>query len=341
MSPNDDVELRRLGPEEKDRLFAFYRQTMDSAERVIALYEWRLSGRPDSGGVDTFVAVIEGRIVGAMNAAPIRLSSEGELLEAAWQQDSIVHPNARGRGIGSRLVSYAAAQTPIALAKGTVEPMYRLRKKAGFADVPRDTFLLRPTTPLPGSNASSKRRVLFPALWLAGRIASNVPTGLETTEIARFDASFDGLAETLAERTELRVYKPSGYLNWRYFNCPVRSYRVYAAVRGGEPAGAIVLRTDEDRRRDEWIVDLVVDETDSFLVQALLNVALRVTAGSPAPAVRTFATSPRLRRLLVLRGFVPTSETPRFTYHLSVPGSTSPAGCWNFFHGDGDTELLD
>lgn len=342
MTSQDDLRLRPLAADETERLFSFYRETLGNAEHVITLYEWRLRGRPSSGGIDTYVAERKGRLLGAMNAVPTRLSGWGELFQAAWQQDSIVHPEARGRGVGSRLTSYAARRAPIALAKGTVEPMYRLRKRAGFRDVPGDTFLVRPLRPLPGGPESSlKRRVLFPVLWLAGRISQRVPTRLETTEIERFDADFDRLADKLARRPGLRLYKPSGYLNWRYFTCPVRNYRVFATLREGEPSGAVVLRTDQDPGRDAWIVDLILDETDRQTAHTLVNAALNELGGSGAPGVRTFATCPRLRRLLLLRGFVPTSDTPHFTYHVVAKDESPPKDPWCFFHGDADTELLD
>lgn len=342
MTSRKEVRLRPLAEDERPRLFTFYRETLRASERVIRLYEWRLRGRPASGGVETYVAEREGQLVGAVNAVPVRLSSRGEVFEAVWQQDSIVHPDARGQGIGSRLISYAASQSPIALAKGTVKPMYRLRKRAGFTDVPRDTYLLKPTKPFPGGRrASLKRRALFPAFWLAGQLTKRVPTRLQTVEIDRFDASFDRLAEALKERRSLRVYKPSAYLNWRYFTCPIRRYRVYAALRAAEPAGAAVLRTDGNSSEDAWIVDLILDEGDTRVAHTLLNVVSRRLGESAASAARTFATSPRLRRLLILRGFLPTSETPHFTY-LVADDRRFPSGCtWSFLHGDGDTELLD
>lgn len=335
-----DVQFRPLRTDERGRLFAFYRDTLRDPERVITLYEWRLDGLPHSGSIRTCVAEREGRLVGAMNAVPARLSSDGEIFEAAWQQDSIVHPDVRGEGIGSRLTAYTARQSPIALAKGTVEPMYRLRKRMGFADVPNDTYLLRPLTPLPrGAKTSLKRRALFPALWLAGRMSRRLPTPLETVEIDRFDASFDRLADALARRADLRAHKPAGYLNWRYFTCPIRRYRVFAALRAGEPAGAVVLRGTETPDEDAWIVDLIVDETDSRAVHALVNVTFEALARSEASALRAFASCPRTRRVLLVRGFVATSETPHFTYHLA-DGRAPVARTWIFSHGDGDTELL-
>lgn len=342
MSLADDAQLRRLAPNEQEHLFAFYRETLKSAERVIALYRWRLEDPDSSGGIDTYVAEEGGRFMGAMSLVPTRLSCNGRLFEAAWYADSIVHPDARGRGIGSRLLSFTAAEAPITLAKGTVEPMYRLRKRAGFVDVPRDTFLLRAMTPLPrGERVSFKRRTMFPALWLAGRISTRLPSQLDTVEIDRFDAGFDHLADALAQAPNLRFYKPSGYLNWRYFTCPIRRYRVFAALREGEPAGAVILRTAPRPGTDAWIVDLVLDESDGQVAHSLLNVAFEKLGRSRASAVRTFVTCPRLRRLLRLRGFFSASNTPHFTYHLTPDARLPRSYAWSFFHGDCDTELVD
>lgn len=339
MTPESNVRLRPLAADETERLFSFYRETLRSAERVIALYRWRLEDPARSGGVDTYVAEEEGRLIGAMSLVPATLSCGGEFFDAAWYADSIVHPDARGRGVGSRLLSYTAGQAPITLAKGTVEAMYRLRKRAGFMDVPGDTFLLRPLSPrVPSPKASLKRRILFPALWLAGRVSRRFPTGLDAVEIEHFDSVFDGIADALAETPDLRFYKPSGYLNWRYFACPTRRYRVFAALREGEPAGAVVLRINKRAGEDAWIVDLILDEADNQVAHSLVNVTLRTLAGSDACTVRTFATSPRLRRLLMLRGFLPTSDTPHFTYHVAE-GKGFADSTWSFFHGDCDTEL--
>lgn len=342
MTSGDELRLRRLLPEELERLFSFYRETLPSAERVITLYRWRIEDPTSSGGVDTYVAEGDGRLLGAMSLVPVRLTSRGEFLDAAWYTDSVVHPAVRGRGIGSRLLDHTAVQAPITFAKGTVEPMYRLRKRAGFRDVPRDRYLLRPMTPVPRDTAASlKRKALFLPLWLVGRISRRIPARLETVELYRFDTSFDRLADQVAERPGPRPYKPSDYLNWRYFRCPVRTYRVFAALREGRSAGAIVLRIDEGTSHDAWIVDLVADDTDRAVVHALLKRACEEAVRGGVPTIRTFATSPRVRQLLWLHGFVSTRETPRFTYHVAPTGAALAAEEWSFFHGDCDTELLD
>ena len=168
-----------------------------------------------------------------------------------------------------------------------------------------------------------------------------VPTPLTASPIARFGPEFDRLAERAAAGDELVVHKTADYLNWRYLDCPGRSYSMWRIAAGEETRGAVVLRMNERPGERAFVVDVVCDTRDDEALDEVLNVALREARAARAGDLAVFATSTRVRRRLAARGFIDTGRTPQFTYRVEsaeLAPAIAAAG-WNFWLGDGDSDL--
>jgi hypothetical protein len=285
------------------------------------------------------VARAGGEIIGAVNVVRVPLTLAGRPIEAAWQQDTVVHPGWRGRGVGRRLVEAGAAGWDLSLGKGTAEPMYHLKRNSGFADAPHVNYLARVLAPVT-RRGSVARRISFPFLFAAVKLRrqDHVRTGLTSRVLGEFDARFDALDETLVAAGSLAPRKDRTYLSWRYLTRADRRYRIIAAEDGPRLRGAVVLRAGSVPTGDAWIVDLVCDPGDVDAIDELLNAAFLELRRSGAGCVRAFASSGQARARLLGRGFMQTRETPRFTFRAR-PGLDLSGADWNFWHGDGDTEL--
>jgi GNAT superfamily N-acetyltransferase len=343
MTDQSEVRFSEIGPGEHPLLFELYSTTLPNAERIRALYLWRLNGEEASGGIRTVVARTDAMIVGAISLVPLHVGLRGARVSGAWHVDTVVAASHRGRGIARKLVDISAEGLPLVAAKGTQPVMYALRKDMGFQDVPRSNYLLRALSPVSLSGSLRKRlAVLLFYVVSRFRRANLRASSLRTRTISRFATDFDPLCARIVRGDEATPVKDSRYLNWRYTECPGRSYLIVRAEDAeGRLRGAAVIRPNAGPYLDGWLVDMIVEVDDREAQHALLNTCFQELRRRKASCVRTFATSPTVRRCLRERGFLDTGVTPRFTYRGGSPLASLEGAAWNFWHGDSDTELLD
>jgi GNAT superfamily N-acetyltransferase len=326
------------------RVRDFYRRSLPAGDRVWSYCLWRQNGAPASGGIETY-AVFDGeRIVGATNCVPVSLGCRGHRIQAAWQQDTVVDPAMRGKGVGRALVEASSEAYEMVISKGTLPAMYALKRGLGFQDAKNVEYLIRVLDPSPPA-ASLRRRILFPLLHTTARMRDRHadPDGLHVQPVTRFDAAFDAFAARKVEQNELSPLKSSAYLNWRYLNCPTRTYQCFRVDEGDQLRGAVVLRVNDDPGGDAWLVDIIVQPGDIASSRVLLHHVIAELSRTGAACVRTFATSTGVRRALFQCGFFSTQDSPRFTFRLRQSSSRFAelaSHSWHFCHGDGDTELL-
>jgi GNAT superfamily N-acetyltransferase len=324
------VEIKELRCVEERALLDFFASNLNTWERFHTLWEWRKIGVPKWSAA---IAEVNSTIVGCVGVVPASVTVKGCRVKASWQQDSLVAPSMRRRGLGKRLVGEGARGWDLVLAKGTSEPMYALRKSLGFRDVPNSNYLIRECK----RGAASKTYSLWRSLIPLPQNASHVPV----EPVEAFDQSFDSLAKQLSKEDIVRLHKGQGYLNWRYFECPGGGYRVFRA--GEQQArGAIVLSIPGSRRDEGWIVDLICRKDDKNCAYGLLRTAMNYFDMQSVSRVFAFATLPAAREWLYRVGFIPTRHSPRFTYRLTEQSTFRTLiaeHSWDFWHGDGDVEL--
>lgn len=344
MPSNNQFEIRAFRKEDEKDFLNFYAKGLKRWGRFRELWEWRQNGLPHSGGETAVIAREDGAIVGSVGIVPANLICAGKYIRASWQQDSMVSPRMRGKGLGKQLVNAGLEEWPLAMAKGTNEAMYHLRKSIGYEDVPNSDFLLKVLNP--------RLRIRKPKETLAecafSIIRSVIPSPpsealSKVKEIEKFDGSFDLLADRLSLDNVLRLHKDQGYLNWRYFRCPGRKYKVLR-VGGEQTYGAVVLNISIEESDEGWIIDLICAPGEKGYAFALLSAAMNYFEDQGVSRIWTFATLPEKRRWLRRFGFVGTGRTPRFTYRVQDIDRHLiglPHLPWDFCHGDGDVELYD
>jgi len=332
------IIISTVNSTDTDQVLKFYEENLGTWKQFIRFWDWRQNQNPCRREPKGVAAREDGQIVGCMSVNPVLLAVNNRRINASWQQDSLVLKSMRGEGLGRKLIHEANKGFELALAKGTSESMYALRKSNGYRDAPHPNYLVRVERPRPLKGRSWKGvaeyviarwRLLLPRPW--------IDKDIEISEIDTFDPSFNELAASLAEEKVLRIFKDQQYLTWRYIRCPGKHYKIFRAG-GKNVRGAVVIGITGDN--EGWIVDLVSTSTDKNCVDALLTRALRHFRDQKIARIWTFATLPLMRQRLFHFGFLPTGRTPRFTYHW-VSGSplTENINLWDFWHGDGDLDL--
>ena len=121
---------------------------------------------------------------------------------------------------------------------------------------------------------------LFRARWKTPR------TGLEFTEIDRFDREFDTLWERYRDRYPVVFWRDAATLNWRYVDNPCWKHRIVSARRDGGLIGYVVWREwEEEGCRIATILDLWHGE-DQSVVEGLLDQARRRASKSRCAFLR-------------------------------------------------------
>ncbi|MDQ3696455.1 MAG: GNAT family N-acetyltransferase [Gemmatimonadota bacterium] len=340
MTERPVLTVRPAVPGDWDAIAAFYSRHQAEAARTIELLCWRDRDVPASGGNHPTLAFDGDALCGIVNSVPLELSLRGERVPACLQQDSLVDPAMRGRGVGKQLVLRAAERAPVILAKATSNAMYGLRKSVGFEDRENANHLvcvLRPFTA-----ASIKVRGAFVMFWLYALLRRpRIPAGLTVRPLERFDEAVDLLTRRIAAGDEVVPVKSSRYLSWRYQDVPGRAYLLLRADGPEGLRGCAVVRLPSGPGGPAWLVDVIVPTDDLPALAALVSASREAARTAGCGVLKTFATSPRVRWVLRRGGFVGLRTTPRFTclVRAPLPGRNLNAARWNFWHGDGDGEL--
>jgi len=336
------VEIKLMSPDDEGALLGFMEKNLENWGKFRKLWQWRQENKEVSGGETAVIVEENGTIVGSVGIVHAEVVIKGKTVKASWQQDSLISPGMRGKGLGKKLVNEGAKGWDLVMAKGTSQEMYGLRKSVGFSDVPNSDYLVRiykPRFVVRKPKESAAECVL--AVWKSILPMPGTDSTVEVKEINAFDQTFDFLADELSKENVLRLHKNQKYLNWRYFECPGKHYKVFRA--GGEKTrGALVLNITGQDFDEGWIVDLICYSKDKKCAYALLKAAMNYFKEQRVSRIWAFATLPAARRCLYRFGFLPTGRTPRFTYHVYGenldPGILATTS-WDFWHGDGDVEL--
>jgi predicted N-acetyltransferase YhbS len=224
------IEIKLLGSEDEKNLLNFFRHNLVTWEKFKLYWRWRNKNKNASGGEMAVIAKADGDIVGCVGIMSADVTLNGDRIKTSWQQDSLVSPAMRGKGLGKQLVNEGGKGWDMAMAKGTSKAMYGLRKSLGFLDVPNSDYLLRICKPRAMVRTLKERLVEY-ILWLWKNLI-HIPgedPAIDIKPIDAFDQSFDILADELSKENVVRLHKGQGYLNWRYFQCPGKFYKVFRA----------------------------------------------------------------------------------------------------------------
>ncbi len=331
-----------MNKEDEAELFTFFQENLDEYKRFHRYWDWRQKSQPVSKGENAVLAHHNSHgLIGCIGIVPVELRYSDKTIKTSWQQDSLVSPSARGMGIGKKLIIQGGKGWELTLAKGTSSPMYGLRKKLGYQDVPNSNYLIRVCNSWK-TQGSLIKKILFHMLRLLNvlLIQPVQKQKIDIRQIDSFDNSFDDLADSLSSENTLRPRKGKDYLNWRYCMCPDKRYIIFKV--GIEKArGAIIINCIGPESDEGWIVDMICKSKDKGCAYALIQTAILYFKKKQVSRIWCFATHPAARKWFFRFGFIPTNKSPRFTYSVrnnDVKYNLSLCD-WDFWHGDGDIEL--
>jgi len=106
-----------------------------------------------------------------------------------------------------------------------------------------------------------------------GRLS--VDKGLSVEDVKVFDKRFDEFWQRAGKSYNIAVVRDSKYLTWRYTECPIHTYNVFAATSGERLEGYIICSSaTESGVKKGRIVDLFVEKGNCGAAGTLINRAM-------------------------------------------------------------------
>ncbi len=253
-------------------------------------WKWEFLDGP-AGKAFIYIAEDEKKLVGHFADIPRRFSVNGDLLMGTLSLDLMVHADYRRRGIFAELGTYAARRvdrekclfmTAFPIRKETIGGLIKI----GWETVGELPVLVYPLR----FRGIMKRYVHFsPLSLLLGGIARGVylllwrgrragAEGIQLEEVNHLDARFDSFWEKAVKLYPVMGARDRAFLNWRYFQNPVRTYSLYRAMEDGEMTGYLILRkVDLLQFKSAVVVDLLAlnDRALSALVEEGIKQSLK------------------------------------------------------------------
>jgi GNAT superfamily N-acetyltransferase len=239
---NDDLVVRRAGPNDLPAVLELLRESMGRADdaRFDDLFRWKHLDNA-FGPSPMWVACAGERVVGLRVFMQWEWLRAGEVLRSVRAVDTATHPEFQGRGIFTRLTLGALpelAEEGIGFVFNTPNEQSRPGYlKMGWAILGRAPAALRPLT--------LRRPQAFAALARREPAAhfSEPATFGEPVADVLGDCDLDALLARAAARDgRLRTNVSRGFLAWRY-GSPLLHYRAVAAPKGvGEGLALVRVR---------------------------------------------------------------------------------------------------
>lgn len=319
--------------ENVDHLFALFEATYGDSVDYKNRWQWEYEEHPDKEHFKVFVAESGGSLVGATTRLPVFLTVRGQSLRAAFNCNSMVHPDYRRKGIMEKLYTQSASVIPVLLSKGTMPAMYRLLKRMGFTDVEPNNFMVALISPF---------RWLFWRLGLYRPVpafqAISLEEDMEFRDVVRYDVTFDQFFENISCQYDTLISKDADYMNWRYVNNTLKEYKTIQRVVAGRIVSSVVLAASGSHLR---IVDLLFDSTEANEPERTLRFVRDYARKCGFLKLICWTTDKDLRRTLKKHWFWSRKETPQFTmFSLKYSPEEIMSGRVAFFEGDGDAEYL-
>lgn len=345
------AEVDRFRPEDRPAAEALYRRVFgtDAALANQLRWDWQYRRNPNapSGAPLIWLAREGTTVVGQYASMPVRLSINGNEIDAAWGMDVMVAPERQRKGLGEILFRIWDRSVGASLGLGLSESSYKLFQKLQWPDIGPVPCLVKPLS----------RRALRRPTWPVGlnRLVSAVtlpwirlvartkPLKGEVRTIRHFDEGFTRLWERVKSKFAFGVRRDAAYLNWKYIHAPHVRYTIAELSRDGEPAGYAVYRhVQEPRGRVTLLVDFLADPDDEAGFLTLLRWVDREARAADTDKIRTFAMHEGFRKLLKKSGYYAVKSTMEFVAKINavnVPQSFyESTDTWHVTLGDSDQD---
>jgi len=328
--------VRTFGSDAPEAVFAFLDEMVSQRGREHWCWKYRTADR--SAVPSAFYWQEEdGSVLGFIGLMRSALQTASGEHPAAWFVDWHVRPGAKGVGVGIGLLRKAEAAAGMLLTLQGSADTQKILPKLGWKQSFAPVTFLRPLSARfvaawieqRGAGAKVLGRLLLAVAPLARSFLRSVPpssltaVALETVE--RFPTSYDAVARARVHELGAAMRRDSDYLNYLCADYPGGGYRLQLLRLGGDPAGHLILRVDQDKNglRRGRIVDLLWPAARPEIADWLVGSAAAELQTAKADYVECLASTPALQTVLKRSRFRARRPVPIW-YHRIAAGVPDP-----------------
>ena len=286
---NQRCSMRAYKKCDEDEIFeltkAVWEEQVPEKERWIKGWKWIHIDNP-AGTSIIWLAENGSKIVSKYPVILENMKICDKVLKGAQLIDTMTHPQYRRQGICSALGKKALNETinkDIKLAYCFPTPqVYPLHMKSGWLDVCALQVMIKP---LNLKNLIEKyitnKKLPHSILMFVGKLITKVAfrttkftekNGVKISKISYFDDRFDDFWDKIKDDYNIIVVRDKRYLNWRYIDAPNAKYTIYAAEKGKEICGYIVLETAHSNGiMFGYIRDIIAYSNQSDILHSLIS----------------------------------------------------------------------
>ena len=276
-------KIRRYEAKDFDQVVALYSQMFeDQTKRLEKLHKWLYELNPAKDPKKFNGWVFEdGKIFGYVSGMPCLIKIQNKNYRAIIAQNTSVHQQHQGKGIGKKLYRQLFKDGDIFLALSMTNQSHYMLLKEGCLDICADYLatynIVSKKTRLKQLLSSLKRRNMrlminvFKIIFNEVKIINH--SGISLIEIYNFNEKFDDLWKRASKSIPILTIRNRAYLNWRYIKSPT-NFVIIAAEKLDLIKGYIVLDVSKDTYGT--IVDFLVCPEDNQILKCLLLKAISI-----------------------------------------------------------------
>ena len=323
-------------------------------------FNWILKGNPYSETKDDyFVMEEDGNIIAYCGLMPSKFYLTGKNYTGYIYHDTMVNPNQRGKGIGTKLIEGIIKQNPLfSIAVWMNAPNARVFEKCGWESVNNLPTYVR------GYNTAafvklkwkslnkisiSILNLFLSAIYKLEKASYFYKKNKFTIEaIDQFDDRVDSLFYEIKNEYSFITYRTQEILNWKYSQAIAPHYSKLICNQGGKLVGYIVFRTRDvgEGKIVATLFDYLFSLKNMDVFTALLKNAIIEIEKEKPDSIEILCSNNTLRRVLNRFGFIKHTDNQfalKYINHDSIAGSEqlSNGNNWFFTHGDGDKIFWD
>ncbi len=274
------MNIRRYKEKDLPQIQSLF-QKVFKHERSDQVWAWKFANTPEELNPWILVCEDEGKIIGHISLWVHEAYIDGKKNKIGLRVDTMVDPNARGKGVYQKLNSLLlqeAKKDGIVFLYGFPAPkakelFIKYTDAAHLLNVPRYVRIQKPIALLASKVKPLKFAKPIDNLFAILR-SKKFKFKLESREINNCDEAFDELAEICRSLSKALLVRNASYLNWRYLNHPEKEYKIQAIFEEGQIKGYVVTcQVWKNNILSGLIVDWLAESKDMYW-EELLGLAL-------------------------------------------------------------------
>ena len=343
----DDVIIRQATVKDRKEIWSFLELAYGERARYKFpdRWNWQYLNNPNwrNNNLPVWLAINNGRIIGQSNALFSKIKINKKIIYAGWSTDTVILPEYRGSGIGTRLQDFKLKNIKNYMAINIAFYNRRIMKKIGAHSGNKVTILKKYFSVNKNIIAQSmiyrtrKNKIINKLISLSIKfffihiIISFILNKLfiirnklkqfsikqlnqvEIVEISKFDKQIDQLWERVKNDYDICSVRKHEQLNWKFHLQPDVDYRFFLAKKGKEVCGYSILRKCVPPEKKKLVIsDLFGRKNDSIIFRALINHAVNLFKDE-IPSIECATSINSIKQELIKNGFVISEvEIPMF-----------------------------